>query len=185
MKITPTGLPEVLLIEPRVFGDERGFFIETWQQQRYAEAGVGREFVQDNMAYSRRGALRGLHIQHPHAQGKLVQALVGEVFDVAVDARFGSPRFGHWVGVRLTADGRQQLWVPEGFLHGYLVTSAEALISYKCTDLYHPETQFSVRWDDPDIGINWPAGVPPILAEKDRDAPLLREIDRTALPEMP
>lgn len=185
MKITPTRLPEVLLIEPRVFGDERGFFIETWQQHRYAESGVVGAFVQDNLAYSRQGALRGLHIQHPHAQGKLLQALVGEVFDVAVDVRVGSPRFGHWVGVRVSATGHEQLWVPEGFLHGYMVTSAEALIAYKCTNIYHPETQFSVRWDDPDLGIEWPDGIAPILSDKDRTAPLLREIDRSRLPVMP
>lgn len=182
MKVSPTRHPEVLLIEPQVFGDERGWFVETWQQARYAEVGIGPAFVQDNQAYSCQGALRGLHVQEPFGQGKLVQALQGEVFDVAVDARRGSPWFGQWVGARLTGENKYQLWVPPGFLHGYFVLSAEALFAYKCTDLYHPETQFEVRWDDPDIGIDWPAGIEPILSLKDRDAPLLREIPPERLP---
>ena len=182
MTATETALPGVLLIEPRVFGDERGWFFESWQQERYAALGISGPFVQDNQAYSRHGALRGLHIQNPHAQGKLVQVIRGEVFDVAVDVRRGSPTFGHWTGARLSAENRHQLWVPAGFLHGYLVTSNEALFAYKCTDLYHPETQFAVRWDDPDIGIDWPAGIEPLLSDKDRDAPLLREIDESRLP---
>lgn len=182
MTVTETALPGVLLIEPRVFGDERGWFFESWQQERYAALGISGPFVQDNQAYSRRGALRGLHIQNPYGQGKLVQVLRGEVFDVAVDVRRGSPSFGRWTGARLSAENKHQLWVPTGFLHGYLVTSDEALFAYKCTDLYHPETQFAVRWDDPDIGIDWPAGIEPLLSDKDRDAPLLREIDDQRLP---
>lgn len=183
MKVTPTEHPDVLLIEPRVFGDERGWFYETWQQARYAEVGIGPVFVQDNQSYSRAGALRGLHIQEPFGQGKLVQAIQGEVFDVAVDLRRGSPHFGRWAGALLTGENRHQLWVPPGFLHGYYVLSPEALFAYKCTDFYHPETQLEVRWDDPDIGIRWPDGPTPILSPKDRDAPLLRDIPPERLPQ--
>ncbi|MFP4496198.1 MAG: dTDP-4-dehydrorhamnose 3,5-epimerase [Halochromatium sp.] len=182
MKVTATAIPEVLLIEPRVFGDHRGWFCETWQQERYAEQGIGPAFVQDNQAFSGHGTLRGLHIQHPHGQGKLVQAITGTVFDVAVDVRRGSASFGRWVGAELSAENKRQLWVPPGFLHGYLVTSESAIFSYKCTDTYHPETQFAVRWDDPDIGIDWPAGIQPVLSQKDRDAPWLREIPSDRLP---
>jgi dTDP-4-dehydrorhamnose 3,5-epimerase len=183
MKVTPQAIPEVLLIEPRVFADARGWFYESWQAPRYAEHGVDADLVQDNLAWSRRGSLRGLHIQHPYGQGKLVQVLAGEVFDVAVDARRGSPWFGRWTGARLSAENKHQLWVPRGFLHGYVVVSEEALFAYKCSGLYHPETQFSVRWDDPDLGIEWPLGsISPILSDKDRDAPLLRDIARDRLP---
>jgi dTDP-4-dehydrorhamnose 3,5-epimerase len=182
MKVTETEIPGVLLLEPRVFGDERGWFMESWQQERYAEHGIVGPFVQDNQAYSRHGVLRGLHIQHPFGQAKLVQVIEGEVFDVAVDIRRGSPYFGHWVGAMLSGVNRYQFYVPEGFAHGYCVLSEEALFSYKCTDLYHPETQFSVRWDDPALGIEWPLDAEPILAEKDRDAPLLSEIAEDQLP---
>jgi dTDP-4-dehydrorhamnose 3,5-epimerase len=182
MKITPTTIPEVLLIEPQVFGDHRGWFCETWQQERYVEQGIGPIFVQDNQAFSGQGTLRGLHIQNPYGQGKLVQVVTGAVFDVAVDVRRDSPTFGHWVGAELSAENKHQFWVPPGFLHGYLVTSETAIFSYKCTDTYHPETQFAVRWDDPEIGILWPAGIKPILSDKDRDAPLLREIPAERLP---
>jgi dTDP-4-dehydrorhamnose 3,5-epimerase len=185
VKVTPTRLPGVLLIEPRVFGDTRGWFVETWQRERYAECGLTREFVQDNQSFSGRGTLRGLHIQNPFAQGKLVQVIQGEVFDVAVDARRGSPSFGRWTGVCLSGENKHQLWVPEGFLHGFLVLSETALFSYKCTDLYHPETQLAVRWDDPDIGIEWPFAGTPILSDKDRDAPRLRDIPQSRLPEYP
>ncbi|KAA6183840.1 dTDP-4-dehydrorhamnose 3,5-epimerase [Thiohalocapsa marina] len=183
MKVIPTEIPEVLIIEPQVFGDARGYFLETWQQERYAQAGIDRPFVQDNQAYSGRGTLRGLHVQNPYPQGKLVQVSLGEVFDVAVDIRRGSPTFGRWVGVFLSGENKRQLWVPEGFLHGYLVTSDEALFSYKCTDLYHPETQFAVRWDDPEIGIAWPEVGPPVLSDKDRQAPRLRDLPESCLPE--
>jgi dTDP-4-dehydrorhamnose 3,5-epimerase len=182
MKVIETDLPGVLLIEPRVFGDARGWFFESWQHERYAEVGIAGPFVQDNQAYSKRGILRGLHIQNPHGQGKLVQVMHGEVFDVAVDVRRGSPGFGRWIGIALDSETKRQLWVPAGFLHGYLVTSDEALFAYKCTDYYHPETQFSVRWDDPDIGIEWPADGAPLLSPQDRDAPLLRDIDASRLP---
>jgi len=182
MKVIETELAGVLLIEPRVFGDERGWFFESWQRERYAEHGVGGPFVQDNQAYSRRSILRGLHIQNPYGQGKLVQVMHGEVFDVAVDARHGSPTFRRWFGTTLSGENKRQLWVPAGFLHGYLVTSEEALFAYKCTDFYHPETQFAVRWNDPDIGIDWPLAGAPVLSDKDRTAPLLRDIEPGQLP---
>lgn len=182
MKIIEKEIPGVLLIEPQLFGDERGWFMESWQQQRYAEQGIVGPFVQDNQAFSRRGVLRGLHIQHPYGQGKLVQVISGEVFDVAVDVRHGSPYFGRWVGFVLSGENRRQLYVPEGFAHGYCVLSDEALFSYKCTDLYHPETQLSIRWDDPALGIEWPLEGEPVLADKDRDAPLLNELPPERLP---
>ncbi len=183
MKVIPQQIPEVLLIEPQVFGDERGWFCESWQQERYSQHGVEGRFVQDNMAWSRRGTLRGLHIQHPHGQGKLVQVLAGEVFDVAVDVRRGSPWFGRWSAARLNADSKHQFWIPSGFLHGYVVTSEEALFAYKCTDHYHPETQFSVNWQDPALSIDWPVdSLTAILADKDRNAPMLCDIPQDRLP---
>ena len=182
MRVIETELPGVLVIEPRVFGDERGFFLETWQRERYAAAGIPPGMVQDNQSFSRRGVLRGLHIQHPHAQGKLVQVYQGEVFDVAVDLRRGSPSFGRWIGVTLSGADKRQLWVPPGFAHGFLVTSETALFAYKCSDYYHPETEFSVRWDDPEIGIRWPLEGVPELSQKDREAPLLAEVSPDRLP---
>lgn len=181
MKIIPTALPEVLLIEPKVFGDERGFFMETFQAERYAEAGIPGPFVQDNLSLSRQGVLRGLHFQNPNAQGKLVYVLQGEVFDVAVDIRRDSPRFGQWVGYTLSSENKRQLWVPEGFAHGFCVTSETALFTYKCSVLYAPECEHSLRWDDPEIGIDWPVGEP-ALAAKDRDALTLSTIPREYLP---
>jgi dTDP-4-dehydrorhamnose 3,5-epimerase len=185
MQVIPTALPGVTILEPRVFGDVRGYFLETWNRRRYSEAGVAGEFFQDNLAHSRRGVLRGLHVQQPHAQGKLVGVLQGEVFDVAVDIRRGSPSFGQWTGVRLSAENHRQLWVPEGFAHGYCVLSEEALFVYKCTDDYHPESQFSVLWNDPDLPIAWPLECPPSLADKDRSAPRLRDIPLEQLPIYP
>jgi len=182
MNVKTTAIPGVLLIEPQVFGDERGWFLESWQKRRYVEHGISEPFVQDNHTFSRRGVLRGLHIQHPHGQGKLVQVLTGEVFDVVVDVRRGSPYFGHWVGAHLSAENHHQFFVPKGFAHGYCVLSEKALLSYKCTGTYHPETQFAVRWDDPALDINWPLDMPPILSDKDRDAPLLSEIPEAQLP---
>lgn len=183
MKVIATELPGVLVIEPQVHGDARGWFQESWQARRYAEAGIPGPFVQDNLALSRHGILRGLHLQHPHAQGKLVQVLQGEVFDVAVDLRRGSPTFGRWAGVLLSADNHRQFWVPPGFAHGYLVTSDQALFAYKCTDYYHPEAELSLRWDDPDLAIDWPVVGPPLLSEKDAEAPLLRDLPPERLPE--
>jgi len=185
MKVSATAIPDVLVVEPKVFGDHRGYFVETWQQSRYADHGIGPTFVQDNQASSGHGTLRGLHIQNPHGQGKLVQVIAGAVYDVAVDVRRGSPSFGKWVGVELSESNKRQMWVPPGFLHGYVVTSDQAIFTYKCTDTYHPETQFSVRWDDPDIGIGWPEGITPTLSEKDRDAPCLREVPQARLPQYP
>ena len=180
MQVTPTTLPEVLLIEPKVFGDERGFFAETWNQRSF-DAAVGREtrFVQDNHSRSRRGVLRGLHYQRPpHAQGKLVRAVAGAVFDVAVDVRRESPNFGRWVGCELSATNHRQLWIPPGFAHGFLVLSESADFLYKTTDYYAPASEGCVRWDDPAIGIAWPAlDVAPTLAAKDRDAPPLAQCD--------
>ena len=183
MKVTPLELREVLLIDLRVFGDARGWFAETWQAERYAAAGIPSRFVQDNAAYSQRGVLRGLHAQHPYDQGKLIQVLQGEIYDVAVDIRRGSPTFGRWVGIPLSAARPQQVWIPPGFAHGYCVLSDEALFTYKCTDFYHPETQFSVRWDDPAIGIEWPLEIAPVLADKDREAPLLAAVPPEQLPD--
>jgi dTDP-4-dehydrorhamnose 3,5-epimerase len=182
VEVVETRIPGVLILKPRVFGDPRGWFMETWQSERYAEHGLPERFVQDNQAYSERGVLRGLHIQNPYGQGKLVQVVKGAVFDVAVDVRRGSPWFGQWVGVELTETNHHQFYVPVGFAHGYLVLSENAIFSYKCTDFYHPETQFSVRWDDPGIAIEWPGDVTPILAEKDQFAPYLSDIPLEQLP---
>lgn len=178
-----TAIPGVFIIEPNVFGDERGWFMETYQQERYAELGLPADFVQDNLAFSTSGVLRGLHVQHPHAQGKLVQVLQGEVYDVAVDIRSGSPTFGRWEAAMLVANEHKQFYIPPGFAHGYYVLSDCALFNYKCSDYYHPETQFSIRWDDPDIGIEWPLGPEPVLVDKDRDAPLLRGVPDKRLPQ--
>jgi dTDP-4-dehydrorhamnose 3,5-epimerase len=178
LKITPTALPEVLIVEPRVFGDARGFFTESWNEQRFNEAtGSTLRFVQDNHSRSARGVLRGLHYQlPPHAQGKLVRCVAGAVFDVAVDLRKSSPNFGKWVGVELTADNHRQLWIPPGFAHGFLVLSETADFLYKTTDYYAPQTEGCVRWDDPAIGIEWPdTGIAPLLADKDAQAPLLAQ----------
>lgn len=174
-------LPEVLLIEPQVFGDERGFFKETFHAQRYADAGMRLPFVQDNVSRSGHGILRGLHLQNPHAQGKLVYVLEGEVFDVAVDVRVGSPTFGKWVGVTLSAQNHRQLYIPPGFAHGFCVTSESALFVYKCTDLYHPECEVGIAYDDPDLGIGWPIAEP-ILGAKDRNNQRLAQIDTARLP---
>jgi len=181
MNIEPTRLPGVLILEPRVFRDDRGFFLETWNGERFAEAGLPATFVQDNLSFSKRGVLRGLHFQHPTPQGKLLQVLRGEVFDVAVDVRVGSPSFGLWEGVTLSAENGRQLFIPEGFAHGFLVTSESALVSYKCTDYYRPKHEASLRWDDPEIGIVWPIGAP-TLAPKDQAAPCLKDVDPERLP---
>ena len=178
MKITPTKLPEVLIIEPRVFGDARGFFTESWNEQVFDQAvGHAVRFVQDNHSRSVRGVLRGMHFQlPPHTQGKLVRVVSGAVFDVAVDLRRSSPNFGRWDDIELTADNHRQLWVPPGFAHGFLVLSENADFLYKTTDYYAPQAEGCLRWDDPTVGINWPAtGVAPMLAEKDAKAPLLAD----------
>lgn len=181
MKVTATSLEGVVAIEPRVFGDARGFFFETWHRERYAEAGVSREFVQDNVSRSQKGILRGLHLQNPFSQGKLVQVFEGEVFDVALDVRVGSPTFGKWVGERLSAENKRQLYIPEGFAHGFCVLSEHALFCYKCTELYHPETELSIAWNDPALAIAWPIENPSLSA-KDQAGLKLAEIPRDRLP---
>jgi len=181
MNIESTPLPGVLLIKPDVFGDARGFFLETWNRRRYREAGLDQEFVQDNVSLSRKGILRGLHFQNPCPQGKLVQALQGEVFDVAVDIRVGSPTFGQWFGALLSGENHHQLYVPEGFAHGFCVLSETALFSYKCTDFYNPSAEYSLRWDDPDLGITWPIDNP-VLSAKDQSAQYLKDFPRDMLP---
>lgn len=185
MKVRETKLPGVLLLEPKVFGDPRGFFKESWNRRTFADAGLNLDFVQDNLSFSRRGILRGLHFQNPNPQGKLVQALQGEVFDVAVDIRQGSPSFGQWFGALLSGDNHLQMYVPEGFAHGFCVLSETALFAYKCTDFYDPSAEYSLRYDDPDIGIAWPVEIPPTLSAKDEQAICLRDFPREALPVYP
>ena len=178
MKVTPTALPEVLILEPKVFGDDRGFFMESYNRRAF-DAAVGHaiEFLQDNHSRSARGVLRGLHYQlPPHAQGKLVRVAAGSVFDVAVDVRRSSPRFGRWVGVELSAANHRQLWIPPGFAHGFLVLSETADFLYKATDYYAPQSERAVAWNDPSIAIDWPdIGVSPTLSAKDVAAPTLSE----------
>ncbi len=172
MEFVPTRLPEVILIKPRVFGDARGYFLETWQEREFARAGVGVHFVQDNHSHSAQWILRGLHFQVKHTQGKLVRVTRGAVFDVAVDVRRSSPTFGQWVGVELSDSNHHMLWVPPGFAHGFLVLSPSADFLYKCTDFYSPQDERVVRWDDPALAIEWPlpAGVSPGLAARDAGA---------------
>jgi len=179
MEFVPTRLPEVILIKPRVFSDERGFFLETWQEQRFSNAGIEARFVQDNHSHSRRLTLRGLHFQIEQPQGKLVRVAQGAVFDVAVDMRRSSKRFGQWVGVELSSDNHHLLWVPPGFAHGYLALSERADFLYRCTEYYAPQYERAVRWDDPAIGIQWPLAqrTAPTLSPKDAVAPLLAEAE--------
>ncbi|HEX8363212.1 MAG TPA: dTDP-4-dehydrorhamnose 3,5-epimerase [Longimicrobium sp.] len=181
MNVQETGLPGVLLVQPPVFRDARGFFRETWRADQYAGIGITGPFVQDNVSLSARGVLRGLHFQEPGAQGKLVCVLRGEVWDVAVDVRAGSPTFGRWTGYPLSAENGWQLWIPEGFAHGFVVTSDEALFAYKCTAPYRPEAEGTVLWNDPDLGIEWPA-VEPVVSYKDERGVRLRDIPRERLP---
>jgi dTDP-4-dehydrorhamnose 3,5-epimerase len=176
VKVIATALPDVLIIEPRVFGDSRGFFLETFQAERYASAGIGGPFVQDNLSRSVRGTIRGLHFQEPRAQGKLVQVLQGIVWDVALDVRKDSPHFGSWVGVDLSEENRRQLWIPPGFAHGFCVLSEAADFFYKCTDFYVPDFERTVRWDDPALGIRWPIFQSPLISEKDQAAPTLANV---------
>jgi dTDP-4-dehydrorhamnose 3,5-epimerase len=178
LNVTQTKLPGVLLIEPDVHADERGFFIETFQAQRYlAAAGIARQFVQDNQARSRRGVLRGLHLQRVQPQGRLVRVARGEVFDVAADVDPKSSTFGKWVGTRLSDQNHHQLWIPPGYAHGYLVLSDVADFEYKCTDYYHPQSEAGVVWNDPDLAIDWPLDNP-TLSAKDRALPTLAELTR-------
>jgi dTDP-4-dehydrorhamnose 3,5-epimerase len=178
MKVTPTAIPEVMIIEPNVFGDERGFFFESFSQKKFEEA-IGRptQFVQDNHSRSARNVLRGLHYQIKNAQGKLVRVTEGEVFDVAVDVRKSSPTFGQWVGAILSAENKKQLWVPEGFAHGFVVLSESADFLYKTTDYYAPEHERSIIWNDPQVGIEWPEGIDPVLSSKDQEASTLEQAE--------
>ena len=182
MKVIATALPEVLILEPQVFGDERGFFYESFNARRFAEAtGLIREFVQDNHSRSARGVLRGLHYQLQQAQGKLVRVSAGEVYDVAVDIRRSSANFGKWVGVHLSAENKRQLWVPEGFAHGFLVLSEYAEFLYKTTDYYAPTHERCIRWDDPELAIDWPLdGLTPQLSAKDQQGLSLTDAETFA-----
>ncbi len=180
MKVIPTAIPDVKIIEPRVFGDERGFFMETWNQKQFDDQVAGKpvRFVQDNHSKSKKGILRGLHFQTENTQGKLVRVISGEVFDVAVDLRENSPTYGQWVGEYLSAENKRQLWVPEGFAHGFYVTSSEAEFVYKCTDYYNPAAEVSIAWDDPELAITWPLEPKevPQLSEKDKHGQLFSDI---------
>lgn len=175
MKISTVDIPGLLVIDPDVFGDARGFFLETYNQQRYKDAGLDATFMQDNLSFSRQGILRGLHSQNPSPQGKLVYVLQGAVFDVAVDGRHGSPTFGKWYGLELSSDNKRQFYVPPGFFHGFCVTSETAMFAYKCTDLYAPKNEVGIAWNDPDIGVKWPV-TEPLLSAKDAAAPRLKDI---------
>ncbi|MEC7522776.1 MAG: dTDP-4-dehydrorhamnose 3,5-epimerase [Myxococcota bacterium] len=182
MEVFESDLPGVLRIQPKVFGDARGFFVETFQAERYADRGVTGPFVQDNMSRSAPGILRGLHLQHPNGQGKLVSVVEGRVLDVAVDVRVGSPTFGRHVSEVLDAERKNQLWIPPGFAHGFCVLGdAPATFVYKCTAIYAPEHELSVLWDDPDLGIDWPIDAPK-LSDKDRAAQRLKDIPEDRLP---
>ena len=184
MKFEATEIPGVVLVEPTVHGDERGFFLETYHEPRYREAGIAGPFVQDNHSRSAAGILRGLHAQAPRWQGKLVRCVAGAVWDVAVDVRVGSPTFGRHVAFELSERNFRQLWVPPGLLHGFCVLGESAEIEYKCTDVYVPEDDFSVRWDDPELALPWPVDEPSLSA-KDRDAPLLRDVRDRLMPYEP
>jgi dTDP-4-dehydrorhamnose 3,5-epimerase len=184
MEVTETELPGVLVIEPRIFRDERGSFLECWREERYAGIGLPKRFAQDNAAVSRQRVLRGLHYQEPDPQGKLAMVLHGAVFDVAVDIRRDSPSFGRWIGTVLSAENARQLWIPEGFAHGYVALSDAAVFAYKCTRPYNPRNERAIRYDDPGIGIEWPI-IDPLVSDKDAAAPLLDQVAREALPPYP
>ena len=181
MKVVETSLPGCVIIEPAVFGDDRGFFFETWNADRYGQLGLPDKFVQGNVSSSARGVLRGLHYQWPNPQGKLVSVLEGEVYDVAVDIRRGSPTFGRWAAVILSAENKRQFWIPEGFAHGFAVLSERAIFSYLCTAQYDKTADAGVRWDDAAIGVDWPIDSP-LLSEKDGKAPLLADVAESRLP---
>jgi dTDP-4-dehydrorhamnose 3,5-epimerase len=181
MQTGQTKLPGTLVVEPRVFPDGRGYFFESYHRGRYSQHGIMDEFVQDNLSYSVKDTLRGLHYQSPHSQAKLVQVLSGEVFDVAVDIRSGSPTFGQWEGVILSSENRKQFYIPKGFAHGFCVLSDTAIFSYKCDDFYAPDCEGGVLWSDPDLGIDWPVSTP-LLSEKDTRYTRLKEIPMERLP---
>lgn len=182
MKVISTDIADVKLIQPKVFGDERGFLIEVWQRERFAKAGIDVEFVQDNQSQSVEGTLRGLHYQIQQPQGKLVRVTTGEVFDVAVDLRRSSATFGRWVSQYLSEDNNYMMWVPPGFAHGFYVTSKVAVFQYKCTDYYAPEHERCLRWNDPEVGIEWPLAMDfePRLSEKDRMGASLSDVEAFA-----
>lgn len=175
MNVTATDIPEVLIVEPKVFGDSRGFFLETYQHDKYAAHGISRPFIQDNLSRSSRGVLRGLHLQNPLTQGKLVSVMRGCVLDVALDVRRGSPTFGRHVAVELNDDNRRQLWVPRGFAHGFVVLSETADFAYKCDNNYSPDHEIVVRWNDPELAIEWGVSSP-LLSARDAAAPLLKDV---------
>lgn len=182
MKVTKTGLEGLLIIEPVIFRDSRGEFMEAWHFDKYKAAGIPSPFIQDNLSISRKGVLRGMHFQNPGEQGKLVSVLSGEVFDVAVDLRMDSPTFKRWIGVTLSGENRTQLFIPPGFAHGFLVIS-EAMFLYKATAFYRPDYEHTIRWDDPEIGIEWPGAIDH-MSDKDRNGPLLRDFREDKLPRM-
>jgi dTDP-4-dehydrorhamnose 3,5-epimerase len=180
MNVQPGKLKGLLVIEPKVFGDARGFFMESWNLRQYQEAGIGTSFVQDNISVSRRGALRGLHFQNPNGQGKLVSVLQGEVLDVVADIRLRSATFGQWEAVHLSSENKRQFYIPPGFAHGFLVLSESAMFHYKCTEFYSPKDEVTLRWNDPALGIEWPLK-DPIVSEKDAKGMLLKDIPRERL----
>ncbi len=182
VEIVATEIPEVKIVKPRVFRDARGFFMETYHRQKYAEAGLDVSFLQDNHSFSTKGILRGLHYQLKQPQGKLVQVITGEIFDVAVDIRRGSPTFGKWVGLILSEKNKWQIYIPPGFAHGFYVISETANVTYKCTDYYNAGDEYGINWGDPDIGIEWPLDVKPILSDKDQRHPLLKDAPPSQLP---
>jgi dTDP-4-dehydrorhamnose 3,5-epimerase len=181
MHVTSTELPELVVIEPRIFGDSRGYFMESWNQARYRAFGLPDMFLQDNLSASARGVLRGLHFQQPSAQGKLVTVIVGQIFDVAVDIRVGSPRFGKAATMTLSGENKRQVYIPPGFAHGFCVLSESALFMYKCTELYDPEVEGGIIWNDPDLAIPWPIQTP-TLSNKDAGFQRLRDVDPSRLP---
>lgn len=180
MGVIQTGIPGLLVIEPRIFGDSRGWFLESWNKERYKQAGIMEDFCQDNMSFSRKGVLRGLHFQSPNPQGKLVSVALGEVYDVAVDLRRYSPTFGKWYGIVLSGEKKNQLFVPKGFAHGFCVLSETALFTYKCTDFYNSKAELCIKWNDPSIGIDWPTRDPE-LSPKDSEGIRLEDIPAHAL----
>jgi len=181
MNIRETSLKGVLVLEPNVFSDERGFFLETFNSARYANAGIRDSFVQDNISFSQKGVLRGLHFQYPQSQGKLIQVLSGQVFDVVVDIRVGSPTFGQWESYVLSDANHRQIYILPGFAHGYCVTSETAIFSYKCTDFYNPATESGIIWNDPDLNIDWPIKEP-VLSPKDAAYPRFKDLPQDKLP---
>jgi dTDP-4-dehydrorhamnose 3,5-epimerase len=177
MNFIPTQIPDVILIEPKIFGDERGFFLESFRETKFIQAGIVDRFVQENHSSSQKGVLRGLHYQTKQTQGKLVRAIAGEILDIAVDIRRSSATFGQWVGIILSETNKRQLWVPKGFAHGFYVLSEQAQVTYKVTDYYAPEWERTILWNDPQIGIDWQISTPPILSPKDVAGKLLKDAE--------